>query len=706
VTRPFLVPDLPDEEPEEPMDHPVEDQIDSNVAVREVELPDVPDAEVAVEETLTGPPVDQAEEPEPPMVFATITGRAVAQRQPIVPAWARSRQDLKAATRYVAGQAGYRVAYQATRSPLYAARALRWAPAGGGRLLAKLWRWTWDMEASPARQKALQAGDIAAYERLIDRRNTHIKKRLPLAGCCLGTVFGGSAVAWLTLPWWAQIPLWGGLLGGLARTGRPVDKPITSPAVTVTRYERLTAEKVREALCSLRITGLTNPKKITFPTQIHRDGPGQLARINLPLGVEAVKVCEAREGLSSALRLPVDQVWPTVGPDHAGQVDLWVGYQPASKMKPPRWSIAADGARTSVFEPVEFGADQRQRGVAAPLFARNWLIGGMPGSGKSYAARALALVAALDPTTEFKIAEYKGTGDFTDFYDAGLCSVYVCGVDDEAIEDGEAILAWALSEAEKRGKLIKKFRAEGRAPEGKVTPELAAAGVGLHPVVVVLDEVHELFGASKEAAGNAERAIKRGRALNLIFILATQIPDKDSLPPGITRCVNMRWCLAVQDHIANDMILGTGSYKRGITGTSFRPEIDAGWGMVTGLAAPTAVRSQFPDEKETKKILSRAIQLRGGRPTWADEDMPRVDVLVDVQRVWPAGPYAHWGPLAGALAEFRPEAYTDLTAESLSALLRGLDVPSENVRVNGQVLKGCKKASVEAALERREISGA
>ncbi|MET8864705.1 FtsK/SpoIIIE domain-containing protein [Nonomuraea sp. NPDC004580] len=673
---------------------------------REVELPSETDAEVAVEETLTGPPVDLPAEVEPPKVFATITGRAVVQRQPIVPAWARSKQDLKAAARYVAGQAGYRVAFQASRTPMYVGRALRWAPVGGGRLIAKGWRWTWDMETTPARRNALASGNVDEYERLVARRKDNIKSRLPLAGGALVATAGGGAAAWLTLPWWAQVPLWGGVLFGLARAGRPVDKPLVGPSVQVTRYERLTAEKVREALCAIGVAGLKDPKKITFPAQIHRDGPGQLARCNLPIGVEAVDVCEKRGKLSSALRLPIDQVWPTAGPDHAGQLDLWVGFQPASKMKPPKWSIAADGARTSVFEAADFGADQRQRAVAAPLFARNWLIGGMPGSGKSYAARALALVAALDPYVEFKIAEYKGTGDFTDFYDAGLCSTYVCGVDDEAIEEGERIVDWALAEAERRGKLIKKFRAEGRAPEGKVTPDLAAAGVGLHPVVVLLDEVHELFGASKEAADKAERAIKRGRALGIIFILATQIPDKDSLPPGITRCVNMRWCLAVQDHIANDMILGTGSYKRGITGTSFRPEIDAGWGMVTGLAAPTAVRSQYPDEKTTKKILGRAIQLRGGRPAWADdEEMPRVDVLVDVMQVWPTGrDRAQWQQLADALARFRPEAYDDLTGDSLSALLRGMGVSTLNVKAAGAVLKGCLLAEVQAAAERREVT--
>jgi S-DNA-T family DNA segregation ATPase FtsK/SpoIIIE len=708
VTRPFhVVPNPPDEDTEEPMDQQsADDERDGGVAVREVELPKEQDAEVAVEETTTGPPVDLPAEPEPPRVFATITGRAVAKREPIVPAWARSKQDLKAAGRLLAEETGYRIGYQVSRSPVYVARALRWAPAGAGKLFAQLWRWAWDLEASPARIKALQAGDVPTYDRLIERRNVQVKKRLPLAACCLAGVVGGGAAAWWTLPWWAQVPLWGGLLFALARIGRPIDRPITSPAVTVTRYERLTAERVREALCSIGISRLTDPKKITFPTQIHRDGPGQLARCNLPHGVEAAKVVSERGKLSSALRLPRDQVWPSVGPEHEGQLDLWVGFQPASKMKAPRWSIAADGARTSVFEPLEFGYDQRNRPIAVPLFQRNWLIGGVPGSGKSYFARAICLAAAIDPTTEFKIAEYKGTGDFTDFYEAGLCSEYYCGLDDEALDGGRGIIAWGLAEAARRGARIKHFRAQGLAPEGKVTPELAAMpGSGLHPVVIVIDEAHELLPEA-EVAENAEKLIRRGRALNLIIIFATQIPDANAVPPNITRCTNTAACLAVKGHTENDMILGTGSHRRGVTGTGFRPEIDAGWGMVVGLREPVAVRAQYPDEKTTKKILARAAELRGGRPTWADEEeTPRVDVLVDVVQVWPAGrDRAQWQPLAEALAKFRPEAYEDLTGDSLSALLRGMGVSTLNVKAGGAVLKGCLLAEVEAAAKRREVT--
>jgi DNA segregation ATPase FtsK/SpoIIIE, S-DNA-T family len=76
-----------------------------------------------------------------------------------------------------------------------------------------------------------------------------------------------------------------------------------------------------------------------------------------------------------------------------------VGGLPAGVEDGPAAVVAARRhARTSVFEPHEFGTDQRQRPVRTTLFARNFLIGGVPGSGKSYGARTLASIALLDPT--------------------------------------------------------------------------------------------------------------------------------------------------------------------------------------------------------------------------------------------------------------------------------------------------------------------
>ncbi len=673
------------------------------------EAPEVYDAERAVEEVITSVPVDQSDEvfeSDVKTIYADITNHQDEKRAPIVPTWLKSKNDAQAAVKHMAGRLWYRARYHAWNSPKYLLRALRWSPVGAGRMIVKSWRWVWDAEQKTLRTKMIASGDTEAYLKLKKERKAHVRHRLPLFAAGLLSVVGVGAGSWFLLPWYVQGPLWVGAISALARYGRPLDKPITSVAVQVTRFQKITAERVREALVSIGVSRLTDPKKITFPIEIGRDGPGQLARVNLPPGVEAIDVCEKRGKLSSALRMPIDQVWPTVGPDHEGQLDLWIAYVPVSKMKPPKWSLVESNAVASIFEPISFGADQRQRPISTVLFERNWLIGGMPGSGKSYAARALALAAAMDSTTEFRIAEFKGTGDFMDF--EPISADYVCGVDDEALDGGLRILEWGVAEAEKRGKRILKYKKAGRAPEGKVTPELAAEpGSGLHPVVILIDEAHELFLGRPEAGLLAERLIRRGRAFGIIVILATQIPDKDSLPTNITRCVNMRWCLAVQDQVANDMILGTGSYKRGVTGTNFRPRVDAGWGMVTGLdEGNAAVRSFFPSESEGKKMLARALQLRNGViPMSEEHEVPRFDILYDVQRVWPADrPGVHWQTLAELLADFRPEVYSDLSADSVSSVLRGLDVPSEDVKVSGQNRKGCKRVAVESAIKKRELT--
>lgn len=665
------------------------------------------DAEKVIEATHVGPPVDM---PDETVTWADVVRRH-EDRRPIVPAALRSPDQRRQVLADVAGLAAHRVAYHATRTPKYLAKASLWAPVGAARLLYRSWRWAYDMEQWAERQQAANRYDVDAYLALQGQADRHRRTRVPIWFAVLALVVAGVALVVLIAPWWLQAACWLSGLTILARAGRPADRPILDRVSVGPRFIKLTAEQVRTALCSIGISGIKDPGQLSFPQEIHRDGPGYLARVDLPQGVEAVDVLERRGRLSSALRLPVDQVWPAAGPDHAGQLDLWVGMQPASKMGQPEWSLAAPDARTSIFTDWEFGTDQRQRPVKTALFARNFLIGGVPGSGKSYGARTLAMIAALDPTVELQIVEYKGTADFGDL--EPLCSRYACGVDDAAFATGMEMLRWGLAEAERRGKRIRAARERGDAPEGKVTPALAATpGSGLHPIVMVIDEAHELFGdaeVGKEAAASAERLIKRGRALGIVVILATQIPDAKSLPSIITRCVTVRWCMAVQDHIANDMILGTGAYKRGLTGTAYRPVEDAGWGIMTGLKAPTAVRSQYPPPEVSARIVARAAQLRGGVVgAGLAEQAPARDVLADVIRVYAhLGRRAlHWQTIAEHLAELMPEAYAGVTADAVSALVRGHGVPSEDVKVDGRNLKGAKRVSVEDAIQRREITRA
>jgi len=660
------------------------------------------DAEsVPVEVERYGGPVDPPDQPE--TVYATVTRWQTHERQPVVPAWVRNADQRRAMAAQMADYIGYAVKFHAVRVPfVYLPLALFWALVGVFRLVGRQVRWWWVTDAWLLEQAAANRGDKDAGE---DWRKTHVTAKVTrrTRGIVLGVELVALAAVVLLLrnraPMWAQVAVVLVAVPALARFGRPADRPIIDRVTLGQRFVKLTAEQVRNALCALGISGIKEPASVKFPQDIHRDGPGWLARVNLPLGVEAVDVMERRGKLSSALRLPVDQVWPTAGPEHAGQLDLWVGYQPASKMGQPRWSLASPTARCSVFEPAEFGTDQRQRPVLTSLFARNFLLGGVPGSGKSYGARTLALMAALDPTAELKIAEFKGTADFGDL--AHLCSTYVCGVDDQSLEDGADILRWGLAEAERRGRRIAAARARGDAPEGKVTPELAARpGSGLHPVVIILDEAHEVL-VDKDVAAATERLIKRGRALGIIVILATQVPDAKSVPPNITRCVTVRWCMAVQDQVANDMILGTGAYKRGLSAAVYRPGLDAGWGIITGLAEPSPVRSHFPDQDTTAAIIARATELRGGAVVGQADAQQRRDILTDVLHVM-SERGDHWETIAERLAAL-DSAYGGITAEIVSARLRALDVASVDVKVDGAVRKGARREAVTAAVDRRSL---
>ncbi|WP_020522839.1 ATP-binding protein [Catelliglobosispora koreensis] len=649
-----------------------------------------------------GPSADNADVP----VTFTWADLATApgKRAPILPAWLTDKRQRRATLRAITANVWYWLRFHGVRSPKYLLKTGWYALTGFGRSAGKVLKWASAEEGNFAlRQHAADTNDAYTWQALNRTRAKESRARWWAVAAVTLLLGCGLPLAYYT----RLVPMWGWYTAaalaavGLARVGRPADKPITDRITAAKRFTRLTAEMVRNALLALNIPAMKDAASIEFVHPgIHRDGPGWLARVNLPIGLEAVKVLDRRGALSSSLRLPVDQVWPSAGPDHAGQLDLWVGYQPASAMGQPKWSLAAADAITSVFAENEFGTDERQRPVKTSLFARSFLIGGQPGSGKSYAARSLAFVAALDPYAELKIAEFKGTGDFIDF--APLCSTYVVGVDDKALEEGAAILRWALAEAERRGKRILAAKQRGDAPEGKVTPELARkAGSGLHPVVIIIDEAHELFAALPSSADDAERAIKRCRALGIIFVLATQIPDKTSLPPNITRCVTNRWCLSVAGQVENDMILGTGAYKRGITGTVYRPVLDAGWGVQTGGAAPVSVRSQYPDAATAKAMLGRALALRGGTPVGGQEDLPQArDLVADLAAV--AGSNGqHWAPAAAALAERWPNAYPGLTAEALSELARAAGVPSVDLKISRRNLKGYRLDAVRTIISQR-----
>ena len=250
-----------------------------------------------------------------------------------------------------------------------------------------------------------------------------------------------------------------------------------------------------------------------------------------------------------------------------------------------------------------------------------------------------------------------------------------------------------------------------------MTPELASLkGSGLHPLVAFIDEVQELMTSKhgKVAGEILEKVIKLGRALGVILLLGTQIPDKDSLPTGITRNVNTRFCLSVLDQTANDMILGTSAYKQGYRATVFEPGKDAGWGIVRGLGVPGARRSFDVNSVSAGRIVARATALRIKAGTMPDPEAhsrdagPRFDLLGDLAKVWPVGEKAAWNEtLCTLLAELRPDVYAGWEAAQLTTALKphgAVTVLDVGRRIDGKPVtrRGIKHAEVLAAIAERD----
>jgi S-DNA-T family DNA segregation ATPase FtsK/SpoIIIE len=380
-------------------------------------------------------------------------------------------------------------------------------------------------------------------------------------------------------------------------------------------------------------------------------------------------------------------------------------------MRQPAWPLLRSGT-VDVFKPFPFATTPRMDITEAALAFRNWLFGGQPGSGKSWAMRLLVLAAALDVRVELRGYELKGVGDFA--ASAPVCAEYGNGNDDDTLAACADMFGWLYGEGQKRAKRIAHYASIGKAPENKVTPELAALpGSGLHPLIVFVDEIQELFlfGKLGKAAGETvEKCIKLFRALGIWLILGTQIPDKDSLPPGITRNINTRYCLSVADQIANDMILGTSMYKLGYRATVFEPVTEAGWGILAGIGKPGARRSFALDNDQAAKVMARAIEARaatGVLPAPADTPArPAADVLADVAAIWPAGEDAAWNEtLLERLAQLRPETYARWEPAQLTTALSGYGITTGQIgrRIDGRTVnrRGPARADILHAVTER-----
>ena len=108
--------------------------------------------------------------------------------------------------------------------------------------------------------------------------------------------------------------------------------------------------------------------------------------------------------------------------------------------------------------------------------------------------------------------------------------------------------------------------------------------------------------------------IKIGRALGVFLILATQRPDKDSLPTGVSGNVSTRFCLKVAGQVENDMILGTSALQERRAGHHVPAEDRRRARLPQGRGERPAGRADVLPERPTTPSGSPSAPGRSARP--------------------------------------------------------------------------------------------
>ncbi|RSS79495.1 cell division protein FtsK [Streptomyces sp. WAC06614] len=650
----------------------------------------------------------------------------VEKRKPVLAGWLTNRRDFTATARHAGANLGYAALFHGVRVPVYSARLAARSPRGACRFVASVNRWVWDREAAPLRAFAVRNEDVEEYMRLARLRSGRIRLRGLVT--LVAAVFGLGFALWLYVL--APAYLYAFAAGGvllLGLGGQQPDEQVIGPAVLKTEVQKLTGSIVLRGLDSIGNAKICaaikkggNMNGLRFTSEIVRDGPGYRADLDLPYGVTPEDIMEARKPLASGLRRKVGCVWPSPDPsEHEGRLVLWVGDKPMNETTKPAWPLAKSGT-VDLFRPVVFGNDQRMRDVAVTLMFASVVVGSIPCMGKTFLMRLLLLIGALDPRSQLYAFDFKGTGDFSAL--EPVCHRYRAGEEDDDIEYVVQSLRELKDELRRRAKVIKDLP-RSRCPESKVTPDLASdKSLGLHPILVGLDECqvafeHEKYGAEIEDI--CTDVTKRGPALGIIGLFGTQRPDAKSLPTGISANAVLRFALKVMGQPANDMILGTSMYKAGYRATMFSRS-DRGICWMAGEGDdPKIVASAFVDAVAAEAIVARARAAReeygnvtGHATGHGPETGTGVDILADVLKVIPAAEKAVWCErIAARLAELRPETYTGWKGESVTAALKPWGIKTGQVWAQaddgkGANRRGIERADITAAMARRDADRA
>ncbi|MCI2423963.1 ATP-binding protein [Saccharopolyspora sp. K220] len=517
-----------------------------------------------------------------------------------------------------------------------------------------------------------------------------------------GFDFAVWAASWA--PWAGLAVVAGVLVKGYNTRRRNQSVPaVFAPPVPRSELVNITPHAVVMALRNLGIAELRKwideadeSQRAGLLGPVTRYGPGVQVEVTLPHGsVTWADVSARRDKLAGNLDRGQHEVHIERDASSEREFTLWVAHSGALDQPVPPSPLLEEG-----FGPVDIYRDLMPWGVSLKgdpvelnLLQQHFLLAGLSKQGKTAAARALALWAALDPSVRFRIADLKGFGDWSMF--AGLAEELIEGAGNENFIATCVMLEWAVGEMERR---YEKWRAMGR--KGDVDRESSQPGSGFEPLIIIVDEVQKLFTCTTEhpeggdigGTGKKSRAVRaaqalhdQARAVNIHFWEFAQNPTNANLPVVVREGAMIRASLPVGTESIAKMALGEAPVDTGAAPHALRVGKDRGVVVLApgesmdlpGGATHTTVRTHFISTEQGYAITERAKSFRAGVAHQVTEPEQR-DLLDDVVAAFPDGEErVKVRDLAALLRELAPtyQPYKKLNGADLAKLLDANGVP-------------------------------
>ena len=180
--------------------------------------------------------------------------------------------------------------------------------------------------------------------------------------------------------------------------------------MTTPRFRLINADIVLRAYYA---AGLGHPEKpgqqVTFGSPMSRDGEGSRVLVDLPYGKGLEDAIEGQAGKSPpGWTSPCRRCSSTATRPRYRRHVLWVADRDPLAVPVGRTPLLACKP-TDIWKPAPIGLDERGQLVAVPLMWNSVLVGALPRQGKTFAARLLALYAALDPYVKLDVFDARAS---------------------------------------------------------------------------------------------------------------------------------------------------------------------------------------------------------------------------------------------------------------------------------------------------------